>query len=140
MACAKSVPVTPIATPTSAVLSAGPSLMPSPVIATTWPRCCSARTISSFIAGLVRAKPLARSAMSSSASACSGSRPASTTCSPAARPMRSATARAVPSWSPVIISGRMPAARKRAIIAGSSGRSGSARPTRPSQHSPPVSP
>src|SRR6185312_766430 len=39
-----SVPVTPIATPMSALRRAGASLTPSPVIATTSPRPCSART------------------------------------------------------------------------------------------------
>ena len=52
---ATSVPVTPIAMPMSAFLSAGASLTPSPVIATTWPRCCSASTTRSLSAGDTRA-------------------------------------------------------------------------------------
>ena len=50
-----SVPVMPIATPMSAVLSAGASLTPSPVIATIAPRRCSACTIRSLCSGLTRA-------------------------------------------------------------------------------------
>ena len=40
-----SVPMTPIATPRSAALSAGASLTPSPVIATISPWACSASMI-----------------------------------------------------------------------------------------------
>ena len=50
-----SVPVTPIAMPMSAALSAGASLTPSPVIATTAPRRCSACTIRSLCSGFTRA-------------------------------------------------------------------------------------
>ena len=53
---ATSVPVMPMATPMSACLSAGPSLTPSPVMATTWPRACSASTRRSFCSGVTRAK------------------------------------------------------------------------------------
>jgi hypothetical protein len=48
MSRAISVPRSPMATPMSAALRAGPSLMPSPVIATTSPPACRARTISYF--------------------------------------------------------------------------------------------
>ena len=50
-----SVPVTPIATPMSALRSAGASLTPSPVIATTSPRACSARTMRILCSGDTRA-------------------------------------------------------------------------------------
>ena len=50
-----SVPVTPMATPMSAVLRAGASFTPSPVIATMWPSSCSASTIRSLWAGATRA-------------------------------------------------------------------------------------
>ena len=50
-----SVPVIPIAMPMSAALRAGASLTPSPVIATTSPLACSARTIASFCSGATRA-------------------------------------------------------------------------------------
>ena len=44
-----------IATPTAAALSAGASLAPSPVTATTSPRSCSARTTRSLSSGAARA-------------------------------------------------------------------------------------
>ena len=50
-----SVPFLPIAMPTSAALSAGASLTPSPVIATTSPRACHALTILILSSGLTRA-------------------------------------------------------------------------------------
>ena len=50
-----SVPVMPIATPMSAVFSAGASLTPSPVIATIAPSRCNAFTIRSLCSGLTRA-------------------------------------------------------------------------------------
>ena len=53
---ATSVPVMPMATPMFACLIAGPSLTPSPVMATTWPRACSASTRRSFCSGVTRAK------------------------------------------------------------------------------------
>src|SRR3546814_2943156 len=46
----------PMATPTSACLSDGASLTPSPVMATIWPCACRARTMRSLCSGLVRAK------------------------------------------------------------------------------------
>ncbi|GBE03730.1 hypothetical protein BMS3Abin09_00648 [bacterium BMS3Abin09] len=48
---ATSVPVMPIATPMSALLSAGASFTPSPVIATNSPLSCRAFTIFIFCAG-----------------------------------------------------------------------------------------
>ena len=50
-----SVPVTPMAMPMSAVFSAGASLTPSPVIATTLPWACRAVTICSLFCGATRA-------------------------------------------------------------------------------------
>ncbi len=50
-----SVPAMPIATPISAFLSAGASLTPSPVMATTAPVCRRASTIRSLCSGLTRA-------------------------------------------------------------------------------------
>ena len=50
-----SVPVMPMATPMSAFFSAGASLTPSPVIATTAPFRCSASTMRSLCSGLTRA-------------------------------------------------------------------------------------
>ena len=51
---ATSVPLSPMATPMSACCRAGPSLTPSPVIATTWPRCWSRRATRSFCSGVTR--------------------------------------------------------------------------------------
>ena len=50
-----SVPVMPMAMPISAALIAGASFTPSPVIATTWPRRCSALTMRSLCSGETRA-------------------------------------------------------------------------------------
>ena len=69
---ATSLPL-PIATPMSAIRSAGASLTPSPVIATTAPPACSAPTMRILCAGLVRAntptpRTASRSAVPPSAS------------------------------------------------------------------------
>ena len=50
-----SVPVTPMAMPMSAALTAGASLTPSPVIATTSPRDFQARTTRSLCSAVTRA-------------------------------------------------------------------------------------
>ncbi|MNP47017.1 hypothetical protein D3C76_1410530 [compost metagenome] len=50
-----SVPLMPMAIPTSACFSAGASLTPSPVMPTTWPLACNARTRRNLCSGLVRA-------------------------------------------------------------------------------------
>jgi len=63
---ATSVPARPIAMPMSAAFSAGASLTPSPVIATTSPLLCSARTIASFCSGATRAYTLVCAAVSRS--------------------------------------------------------------------------
>ena len=52
---AAAVPLRPIATPMSACRSAGASLTPSPVMATTSPRDCSACTSRSLCSGATRA-------------------------------------------------------------------------------------
>ena len=51
---ATSVPTTPMATPISAWRRAGASLTPSPVMATTSPRACSAWAMRSFCSGATR--------------------------------------------------------------------------------------
>jgi hypothetical protein len=98
---ATSVPERPMAMPTSAARSAGASLTPSPVIATSSPMRFSALTILSFCSGVVRAKTLtparSRSTMSLSRMDSSAS-PVSTASSGASggtMPARSAMARAV---------------------------------------------
>ena len=63
-----SVPVMPIATPMSACFNAGASFTPSPVIATTCPRDCNARTSLSFCSGATRANTAVLSATSGSSS------------------------------------------------------------------------
>src|SRR6516165_10712401 len=52
------------AVPQSACFKAGASLTPSPVIATRWPRACSALTMAYLCSGKTRAKPSARSIVS----------------------------------------------------------------------------
>ena len=52
---ATSVPVMPMAQPMSAALRAGASFTPSPVMATTWPFFCQARTIRILCSGVTRA-------------------------------------------------------------------------------------
>ena len=52
------VPVMPMATPMLLCLSAGASLTPSPVIATTWLLACKALTSLSLCSGATRAKTL----------------------------------------------------------------------------------
>ena len=134
---ATSVPDRPIATPMSARRSAGASLTPSPVIATTWPRDCSASTIRSLCAGLTRAQTAMRSISraSAAASSWSSSMPVTTRPSPS-RPSSRAIASAVAGWSPVIIITRMPARRQASSAGSASGRGGSIMPTRPSSTRP----
>src|SRR5271165_4624487 len=55
------------AVPQSACFRAGASLTPSPVMATRWPRACSALTIAYLCSGKTRAKPSARSMASAMA-------------------------------------------------------------------------
>lgn len=130
---ATSVPRSPMATPMSAARKAGASFTPSPVIATTWPCACRARTMRSFCSGAMRAKidtdfSWACSCASSNAPICA---PASTSvaCNPAAR----AIARAVSGASPVIMTTRMPAAWHSRMACGTSSRSGSRKPNKPNQ-------
>ncbi len=137
---AASVPLWPIATPTFARLSAGASLTPSPVIATTSPLACSACTRRSLCSGLALAK-ISTSVTTSvrrASSRCSISAPVSTRTS-AARPSCWPIARAVAAWSPVIIFTRMPAARQLATACTASGRGGSVMPSTASRVKPPAS-
>lgn len=100
---ATSVPRRPIATPMSAALSAGASFTPSPVIATTWPCCCSARTMRSLWTGSTRANTCTSPTRSRSAasSIAASVRPVSTRASPpSTRPAWRAIARAVSAASP----------------------------------------
>ena len=81
-----SVPLRPIAMPMCASRSAGASLTPSPVIATTAPRAFQSRTMRSLSSGVARA--WTRSAASSPRRTMPSSR---------------AIAAAVTAWSPVIM-------------------------------------
>ena len=143
-----SVPLMPIAMPTLARVSAGASFTPSPVIATTSPCACSARTMRILCSGLVRAytSTSRTTALSWSCESASSSAPVSTAASsPSTRPISRAIAIAVPAWSPVIIFTRMPAAWQSAIASIASGRGGSRMPqtprnSRPSRSSSSTSP
>ena len=68
----------PMATPTSASLRARASFTPSPVMATTWPRAWSARTMARFCSGMTRPKTACSSTAPARASASSGRWRAST--------------------------------------------------------------
>ena len=123
-----SVPVMPMATPMSAVLSAGASLTPSPVIATTLPFSFSSRTRRTLSSGATRAT----TPMSSSSTISCSSLIAANSVPVMARPSMPsspAMAAAVVAWSPVIIRTRMPASWHSAIAALASGRGGSTMPT-----------
>ena len=129
---ATSVPVIPMATPMSAFFRAGASLTPSPVMATTSPRSCSAWMISSLCSGETReyteTSPIrsARPATPNSSSSLPIRTPPVET-----MPAWAAMVRAVSGWSPVIMIGRIPAFRQRATASRASLRSGSIMATRP---------
>ena len=125
-----SVPVMPMATPTSACLSDGASLTPSPVIAVTCPRPCSDFTMRSLCSGDTRANTPMPSTRSVSWSSLHSSSVAPVTVSPR-MPSSPAIAVAVVGWSPVIIFTAMPAPWARAMASPASARGGSARPMSP---------
>ena len=149
---ATSVPVSPIAKPTSAAFSAAASLVPSPVTATTSRRPPLARlfwipvTRSNLCAGDARASTLSFGHRSSNASRSiaplDGSRTDAQNASPvvaassrrassssSSTPHFRATAIAVGRLSPVTTMGRTPASEHRRMASGTSGRSGSSMPT-----------
>ena len=106
-----SVPVMPIATPISAFLSAGASLTPSPVIATTLPFFCQSSTLLILCAGDTRAytETLFKTFISSSSDIASNSVPSKHISPSLNMPISFAIAIAVSLWSPVIITGFIPA-------------------------------
>ena len=106
-----SVPVIPIATPTSAFFNAGASFTPSPVIATMCPNSCHSVTILILCAGLTLAYTLTLGSISeSSLSLIISSSAPSRAKSPSLKiPTSRATAIAVILWSPVIMTGFIPA-------------------------------
>ena len=92
-----------MATPIAALRSAGASLTPSPVTATTWPARLNASTNSSFWSGSMRAKTRTL-ATSDGAEPSLRSGPATTRSgSPEVMPTAPAMAAAVAAWSPVTI-------------------------------------
>ncbi|MPN05321.1 hypothetical protein SDC9_152571 [bioreactor metagenome] len=105
-----SVPVIPIATPMSAPLRAGASLTPSPVMATMCPFSLRDSIILSLCAGVTRAKtPCFMAAPASSCFSMPSISLPVTALSPSVMPTAFAMASAVTAWSPVIITGLMPA-------------------------------
>ena len=108
---ATSVPVTPIATPISACFNAGASFTPSPVIATIFPLCCHARTIRILCSGetLAYTEMWGTNSFSWSSLIFSISAPSQASDRSWRIPIRFAIAAAVILWSPVIITGRIPA-------------------------------
>ena len=129
---ATSVPLRPMAMPMSASCSAGPSLTPSPVMATTWPLACSARAIRSLSSGDTRAITApSRSTIAPRTWSSSGrSVPTSTGESSRSSPISAAMARAVAGWSPVTMATAIPAWRQASSEARTSGRGGSSMPSR----------
>ena len=106
----------PIATPTSALLRAGASLTPSPVMATTSPAACSALTMRCLCPGETRAytEQVFARRVSVPSSMPSRSSPVTTSPRPLAMPSRRAIAYAVSGLSPVIMTVRTPARRQAA--------------------------
>ena len=101
-----------MAQPMSAARRAGASLTPSPVMATTWPSFCQARTMRILCSGdtLAKTENFPMSFSSSDRGIKSSSSPVMAR-SPSRKMFSSlAMATAVSLWSPVIITGRMPAA------------------------------
>ena len=129
-----SVPVMPMATPTSASLMAGASLMPSPVTATDSPCALSVRTTRSLTEGVERA--MTRTLLSASAKAVSSSFSSSAAVTarwpPSSMPSERAMAVAVIRLSPVSIITEMPAVRQASMAGGTSSRTGSAMAAKPS--------
>ena len=123
-----SVPVIPIATPMSALVSAGASFTPSPVMATMLPcslRMLTRRTLSSGATRATTPMP-SISALSWSSGMAANSAPVSARPS---MPSWPAMAAAVVAWSPVIMRTRMPASLQRAMASLASLRGGSTIPT-----------
>ena len=136
--CATCVPPLPMAQPISAAFNAGASLTPSPVIATTSPWARRALTIRTLCSGVTRAYTRQeRTARANSFS------PILSICAPVrhspereSMPSFFAVAQAVPAWSPVIITGVIPARRQVLTASYASSRGGSSMPISPQNVSP----
>ena len=131
-----SVPVMPMPTPMSALLMEGASLTPSPVMAVTQPAFFQAVTMRTLCSGCTRAyTPYFLMFLSSSSSDISfRSAPVMASSALWMMPSSVAMATAVSLWSPVIITGRMPALRHSTMASLTSGRTGSIMPVRPMKH------
>jgi hypothetical protein len=122
----------PIATPMSASLSASASLTPSPVIATTWPRLCSAVTMARFCCGDTRPNTLRWSTISAIPAGSSGRSRASKASVARVTPgtwTAQATAPTVRGLSPEITLRATPCSVKKFRVAVASSRIRSARIT-----------
>ena len=108
---ATSVPVTPIATPIFACFNAGASFTPSPVIATIIPFSCHARTMRILCSGdtLAYTEIFGTNSLNCSSLIFSISVPSQASDKSCKIPILFAIAAAVILWSPVIITGRIPA-------------------------------
>ena len=130
---ATSVPVIPIATPTSAAFREGASLTPSPVMATILPEAFSAFTMRTLCSGdtwanTERLRAAARNSLSDRASICG---PLIQSEGFSAMPSSWAMTKAVSLRSPVIMTVFTPAWRKSCTALTASGRIGSIIPARP---------
>jgi hypothetical protein len=120
-----------MATPMSARRRAGPSLTPSPVIATTSPAARRAWMMVSFCSGVARANTCAVLV-----AAASLARQLTTLPPGLMMPRPVATAAAVAGWSPVMSTGVMPAAWQESMVAAAARRGGSKMAANPSRCSP----
>ncbi len=130
-----SVPFMPMATPISASFTAGASLTPSPVMATMWPFFFKLLTILSLWRGVTRAKTAICSICfkSSLSLILSSSWPVTILLSLVSMESSLATAQAVDLWSPVIITGLIPAVKHFCTAEIASGLGGSMRPIIPTK-------
>ena len=133
---ATSVPERPIAMPMSASCSAGPSFTPSPVIATTWPRCRKRAGDAQLVLGSTRASTTPSRSTSAPSSCSSAGRSFADRARGASAP-RSPTFAAIARGGRRVVAGDhrdadagAPARGDR--VAPRSGRGGSSRPSRPS--------
>ena len=133
---ATSVPFLPIAQPMSAAFRAGASFTPSPVMAVTSFSLRNALIMRILCAGETRAytEHVCTVCKSASSERLSSSAPVITALF--SMPSRPAMAEAVAGWSPVIITGRMPARLHSETASAASGRGGSSSPMSPKKHSP----
>ena len=127
-----------MAQPMSAAFRAGASLTPSPVMAATRPWRWQAFTSSTLWAGDTRAKTLVpgRARARAASSIRSRSSPVRARSPGPAMPTRLAMAKAVAAWSPVIITGVIPALLHWATASFTPGLGGSSKPMSPAKTRP----